>query len=132
MQDWPLWGLFSSALLSASLLPGSSEITLTLLVHQAEYPITLLVFIATVGNTLGGVSSWLIGRFFSTSTKQNHRFIDAVQRSGSPLLLLSWLPLIGDPLCLAAGWCRTPFILSCFYIACGKLLRYVFLVMLIN
>lgn len=88
--------------------------------------ISLLV-VATAGNTLGGMSSWLIGRLLPACRLERPEYQRAVQRVrrwGSPALLLSWLPVVGDPLCLAAGWLRVHWLPALTYIAAGKSARY--------
>jgi len=129
-----LWGLFLSSFLAATLLPGGSEALLLWLNYQQSYSPLLLLFAATSGNTLGGLSSWAIGRWL------RHRFPEAglhkprqrqalswLEKHGSPLLLLSWVPIVGDPLCVAAGWARMPLLQSTLFIALGKGARYAML-----
>ena len=130
-----LWFLFLSAFISSTLFPGGSEAVLAYLVSDAIYPLFLLVTIATVGNTLGAMTSWGIGRLISIkySTEQlskesQQKAVERLQKYGSPILLLSWLPVIGDPLCVAAGWLRLHWLPSLLFIAVGKLLRYVVVV----
>ena len=128
---WGLWGLFFSSFVSSTLLPGGSEAILAALqLNNAHAPLTLLL-IATAGNTLGGLTSWLIGYFLAKRwptrklLKPKHqRAADWLEKHGSPLLLLSWLPIVGDPLCLAAGWLNIHFLPSLVYIAVGKAARY--------
>ena len=117
-----LGALFFSSFLAATLLPGGSEVVLfgVLKLHPGQFWIALGV--ATLGNTLGGLSSYLIGRLIP-STKPV-KGLDAVQRWGSPALLLSWVPLLGDPLCVAAGWLRLNAWWSVLFIAVGKFARY--------
>lgn len=119
-----LWTLFASSFLAATLLPGGSEAVLfgVLRMHSGLYWEALAV--ATLGNTLGGVSSYLIGRLIPVY-KQTPRGLEWVRRYGSPALLLAWVPLIGDPLCVAAGWLRLNPWLSAAFMACGKFARYV-------
>jgi len=78
--------------------------------------------VATLGNTLGGLSSYLIGRLIPQ--KKQLKGLSVMQRWGSPALLLSWVPLIGDPLCVAAGWLRLNVWWSTLFIAVGKFARY--------
>ena len=81
--------------------------------------------VATAGNTLGGMSSYLLGRLFpQRHQKDQSRALRWIQRHGSPVLLLSWVPLFGDPLCVAAGWLRLNPWLSALFMACGKFARY--------
>jgi membrane protein YqaA with SNARE-associated domain len=117
-----LWTLFASSFLAATLLPGGSEAILfgVLKLHPDQAWAALAV--ATLGNTLGGMSSYLLGRFIPQQTKL--KGLAPVQQYGAPILLLSWVPIIGDPLCVAAGWLRLNPWLSALCIAAGKFARY--------
>ena len=133
MDNWPLLGLFVSAFISSTILPGGSEAVLWLLIEKQYAPEWLLVFVATVGNTLGGLTTWFLGwllavRYPSERLMQANKkqAVDRVRRWGSPALLLSWLPIIGDPLCFAAGWLRLSLFFSLVFMAVGKCLRYIF------
>ena len=130
MSESPsLWALFSSSFLAATLLPGGSEAVLfgVLKLHPGQLWIALAV--ATLGNTLGGMSSYLIGRIIPQKTEL--KGLARVQRYGAPILLLSWVPIIGDPLCVAAGWLRLNPWLSALYIAAGKFARYCVIAVLV-
>jgi len=132
--DYGLWGLFASAFLASTLIPGGSELALLYLSNQAIFSTQSLLMTATIGNTLGGMSSWLIGWFLSSKILDEIKYRSALarmQRWGAPVLLFSWLPLIGDPLCVVAGWLRLGFIKSLFFIGLGKFLRYVVVLSLI-
>jgi len=128
-EEFGLWSLFFSAFLSSTLLPGSSEALLITYLSQ-DFNEFLLLMVATVGNTLGGLTSWLLGLWLikkyphSIPEKISPESIERIRRWGWPVLLFSWLPVIGDPLCLAAGWLRLNFYLSLLAIATGKLVRY--------
>jgi membrane protein YqaA with SNARE-associated domain len=117
-----LWTLFASSFLAATLLPGGSEVVLfgVLKLHPGQLWAALGV--ATLGNTLGGMSSYLIGRLIPQ--KQVIKGLATVQRFGAPVLLLSWVPVVGDPLCVAAGWLRLNPWRSALFIAVGKFVRY--------
>lgn len=122
-----LWGLFVSAFVSSTLFPGGSEVVLGLLDGSAQHNPLVLLLVASSGNTLGGMSSWLIGRVLPAKNAEQARFAQAVvrlRRYGSPVLLLSWLPVVGDPLCVAAGWLRIHWGLALGFIAIGKTVRY--------
>lgn len=122
-----LWGLFISAFLSATLLPGGSEVVLAYLAGLNEHSPLLLLGVASAGNTLGGMSSWAIGRVLPAGRFQSpqlHPAVARIRRHGSPALLLSWVPIIGDPLCAAAGWLRVPWYRALMFIALGKIARY--------
>ena len=138
-MDSSLWSLFASALLASTLLPGGSEAVLAYLASDAAYsPLTLLL-VAALGNTLGGMTSWgigwLIARKYPTRglvKPAQQKAVERLQRWGSPLLLLSWLPVIGDPLCVAAGWLRFHWVASLLFIGVGKTARYAVLLYLLN
>ena len=126
-EDAGLWALFASSFLAATLLPGGSEAVLYALLKlypgKWEYWVPLAV--ATAGNTLGGMSSWLIGRLVAQGKPlKGHA---AVEKYGAPALLLSWVPLIGDPLCVAAGWLRIDPWQCLLFMALGKGARYWFI-----
>ena len=126
-----LWALFVSAFLAATLLPGGSEAVLALLAVRNDYDPWLLLAVATAGNTLGGMSTWAIGRFFGwrypalrfTQPKYD-RALRWLRQWGSPALLLSWVPVVGDALCLVGGWLRVPWFAALAWIAIGKAARY--------
>jgi len=130
-EDYSFFGLFLSAFLSSTILPGSSEIVLVALATTSDGPHWDLLAIATAGNTLGGMSSWVLGWLIALrypltelSKEAHRRAADRVQQWGSPILLLSWVPIIGDPLCVAAGWLRISWIAALLFIGAGKALRY--------
>ncbi|WP_455366917.1 YqaA family protein [Kaarinaea lacus] len=129
-----LWGLFSSAFLSATLLPGSSELLLAYLVANSTTSLSLLLIAATVGNTLGGFTTYLLGRFLAwrfpnkTLRREHHTAISRLQRWGSFTLLLSWVPIVGDPLCAAAGYLKLNPLLTVVLLAIGKMARYMFVI----
>lgn len=117
-----LWLLFTSSFLAATLLPGGSEAVLFGVLKLHPDQAWLALGVATLGNTLGGLSSYLIGRLLPQ--KQDLPGLRAVRRYGTPALLLSWVPILGDPLCVAAGWLRLNPCLSVLFIAVGKFARY--------
>ena len=134
-----LWLLFFSAFISSTLFPGGSEAAIAYLVSNDTYPNYLLIIIATLGNTLGAMTSWGIGRLISIkysaqklTKKTQLKAVVRLQRYGSPVLLLSWLPVVGDPLCVAAGWLRIHWLSSLLFISIGKLLRYIVIVYLVD
>ena len=131
MYDAQLISLFVGAFLSSTLLPGGSEALLLYLATQSEHPAWVLLIVASIGNTLGGMTSWLIGYWIahrspleSLKNKQQTSALAILKNKGSPALLFSWLPIIGDPLCLAAGWLGISFHKSLLFIFAGKGIRY--------
>ncbi len=139
-QTHALWLMFASAFLSATVLPGNSEIIFIVLAIPKlalgtwlSTDIFLLLFMATLGNGLGSLTTYGIGRWIPQFRPKNHRTLwvmKQLQRYGSLTLLLSWLPIVGDLFCALAGWLRLNFIVSCFFIFLGKLVRYVALLFL--
>jgi len=130
-DDLSLWGLFLSAFISSTLFPGGSEVALGVLAANRTHAPGLLLAVASVGNTLGALTTWLLGWLVARGlppekhlTEPRRRALDRVRRFGSPVLLLSWLPVVGDPLCFAAGALRLPFPASVLFIALGKTARY--------
>ncbi|TDY04276.1 YqaA family protein [Thiohalophilus thiocyanatoxydans] len=210
MTDLTSWSLFLSAFLSSTLLPGGSEAVLAYLTRAQGHELWWLLAVASVGNTLGGMTSWLVGRVIairyppiasdevrgtSNEDSSDHlpltpsleegenspgsstipspsrggsgwgdkhqtaatddselmvrgthpaeatearvfprpsplvprpspKALERLRRRGAPILLLSWLPIIGDPLCVAAGWLRIHWLLSLVLIGIGKTARY--------
>jgi len=129
--DLSLGGLFLSSFISSTLFPGGSEVVLGYLAHQRTYSAWTLLAVASLGNTLGALTTWGIGFWLAGRLQpEKHlaaarqRALERVRRFGSPALLLSWLPVIGDPLCFAAGYLRLPLLASILFIALGKTARY--------
>lgn len=133
--------IFLISLVSATLLPMGSEPAVFAYVQMAPDMFWPAVLVATVGNTLGGSISFAMGAGAETAWHNwkgrppGGRWQDLLarwfNRSGPPILLLSWLPGIGDPLCAVAGWMRLPFWPSVAYMAAGKFLRYVIMTALL-
>lgn len=117
-----LWALFTGSFLAATLLPGGSEAVLYGVLKMHPGQVWTALGVATLGNTLGGMSSYWIGRVIPQ--RQTMKGLAAVQRYGAPVLLLSWVPVVGDPLCVAAGWLRLNPWWSALSIALGKFTRY--------
>jgi membrane protein YqaA with SNARE-associated domain len=91
---------------------------------QANPANTLLaVTVATVGNTAGGMTSYLIGRFIPPK-KLDPRAMGYLKRYGAPVTFFAWLPIVGDALCVAAGWLRIHWAAALAFMAVGRLARY--------
>lgn len=131
-----LFGLFGSAFLAATLLPAQSEaVLLGLLLAQPE-DAALLIATASLGNTLGAMVNWGLGlgiqRFrgrpwFPVSVAQLERAERHYRRFGRWSLLLSWMPVVGDPLVLVAGVLREKFWIVLLLTAVAKTGRYLVL-----
>ena len=129
-------GLFLSAFLAATLLPGSSEAALVALLVLGRSDPVLLVAVATAGNVLGSVVNWAIGRFFAQFSDRRWFPVSAAAferatawygRFGVWSLLLSWVPVIGDPLTVAAGVLRVGLWRFVVLVTLGKAARYAFI-----
>ncbi|MFZ7127123.1 MAG: YqaA family protein [Desulfobacterales bacterium] len=125
-------GLFLTAFLAATILPLSSEATIAAMAASGYSPLRLLS-VATLGNTLGSWVNYLIGRlgdrfvlsrWIRTDPERRERAEERMRRWGSPLLILAWLPVIGDPLTIVAGVVRMHPMAFTFWVALGKCLRY--------
>ncbi|MCF3630512.1 YqaA family protein [Thalassospiraceae bacterium LMO-SO8] len=127
-------GLFLVAFLAATILPAQSEIGLAGLILSGDYSIGLLIAVASLGNTLGAVVNWALGRWvehfrdrkwFPAKPQQLDKAVGWYHRYGRWSLLLSWMPFIGDPLTLAAGVLREPFWSFLAIVAFAKTARYI-------
>ncbi len=126
-----LTGLFLSAFISSTIAPGGSEVLLAYLVSQPSASIKQLVLIATIGNTLGALTTWALGIWASKKypadtmlNNQRQKSLQTLRAWGGWALLFSWLPIVGDGLCFAGGWLRLPPLPSLIAIFSGKALRY--------
>ena len=125
--DGGLAALFVASFVAATLVPFPSEALLYAQVRADPANVAVAILVATAGNTAGGMTTYLIGRLVPERTRRrlDPKSVDRVRRRGAPLLLLAWLPVVGDALVLAAGWLRVsaPAVLG--FMAAGRLARYV-------
>jgi membrane protein YqaA with SNARE-associated domain len=131
----PKYGLstvFIVALVSATLLPMGSEPAVFGLVKLNPSLFWPAIAVATAGNTIGGAISWWMGygaeRVYENVAHSQRFELKALrwlERFGPKACLLAWLPVVGDPLCAVAGWLRLAFWPCVFYMAIGKLMRYI-------
>ncbi len=128
-------GLFGISFLAATILPAQSEIGLAGLIAAGDNSVPLLIAVASVGNTLGAVVNWMLGRgvdklhdskWFPVKPEQLDKATGWYHKYGRWSLLLSWAPFIGDPLTLAAGVLREPFVSFFVLVAIAKTTRYLF------
>jgi len=132
--DLPVYGgLFLIAFLAATILPAQSELGLAGLIASDDYSLPLLIIAASLGNTLGAVVNWVLGRWiehfrdrrwFPAKPEQLEKTKAWYRRYGRWSLLLSWMPIIGDPLTLAAGVLRVPLWSFLILVALAKTARY--------
>jgi membrane protein YqaA with SNARE-associated domain len=126
--------LFLSAFVAATLLPMQSEGVLAMLLLRAEQPALLLIGIATAGNVLGAACNWLLGRYIGYCSRYRwfpvgeaalDKARQRYRRFGRWSLLLSWMPVIGDPLTVVAGIMREPLRWFIPLVLVAKLGRYI-------
>jgi membrane protein YqaA with SNARE-associated domain len=126
-----LLAVFLIALVSATLLPMGSEFAVIGLIKLNPDLFWPTILVATIGNTIGGASSWWVGYAAEVlyeriqSKRFESRAVTWLNKFGPKACLLSWLPGVGDPLCAVAGLLKMPFWPCAVYMAIGKFLRYV-------
>ena len=125
--------LFVTSFLASTILPLGSEGLLAFLVHKG-LNIYLLILTATIGNYLGACVNYYIGimgshgilhKFLKINKKDEERSKGLFKKYGAPILLLSWIPIIGDPLTLFAGIMKLNFKIFSIFVFIGKLIRYI-------
>lgn len=125
--------LFTASFLAATIIPAQSEAVLAALHLSGQHSAALLVLVATAGNVLGSCVNWLLGmylahfsgrRWFPVKQQALENATRTYRRYGLWTLLFAWVPVIGDPLTVAAGFLRTSFPLFIVLVALGKLARY--------
>jgi len=117
-----LLSFFISSFLAATLLPGGSEAVLVGVLKAYPELFWMTLLLGTLGNTLGGMVSFGMGRLLPQTHKL--RYVDKIQHYGTPALLLAWVPLLGDALCFTAGWLRLNPWHAALFMATGKFARY--------
>jgi membrane protein YqaA with SNARE-associated domain len=129
-------GLFAAALAAATILPAQSELLLAGLLSAGEQSPVLLVTIASLGNILGSIINWGLGRYlihlrhcrwFPLKPAAYDRTVGWFNRYGLWSLLLAWVPVIGDPLTVVAGALRVDLLRFTVLVAIGKVGRYIFI-----
>ncbi|MGB0866316.1 MAG: YqaA family protein [Granulosicoccaceae bacterium] len=132
LLEWGLTGMFVAAFLAATVLPLGSEVLFSVLLSQHVNPVTL-VWVATTGNVLGSLTNYALGYWGGTAlAKRWLKMGDAdlahaeerFQRFGLCSLLLAWVPVIGDPITVVAGFLRVPLLWFVSLVTLGKGARY--------
>jgi len=130
--EWGYLGLFIASFLGATIIPFSSEVVFSLLIING-YDIKVSLLVATIGNWLGGLSSYFLGRlgkwetlekYFKLKKEKIYKFKTKIDKWGSLLAFFCWLPIIGDPIAVSLGFFRTNYILVAIWMFVGKILRY--------
>jgi len=134
MNDY--WLLFSSGFISSTLFPGGSEVLFVYYLSQAISLKWGFFFAVTIGNFLGSVTTYFLGYYINYGQQKAAlkypKTLVFCQQWGHLALLLSWLPIIGDIICLFAGWLKLPKAIAFFNILVGKSLRYLFILFFFN
>tara|TARA_R110002072_G_scaffold254402_1_gene413274 strand:- start:9420 stop:9842 length:423 start_codon:yes stop_codon:yes gene_type:complete len=131
------FGLFLVCFLSATILPLASEAVVLAFLYYGFDPVFVLI-IATISNTLGGTTNYLLGMIGKTKILQKYinnekkwqRIEVRVNKYGAWLGLISWVPFIGDPLTIVLGFFRVRFVPVLLFMTLGKGLRYAFIIFL--
>lgn len=125
--------LFATAFLAATILPFSSEVVLAGYLATSDRPWAILIAIASLGNVLGSITNWVLGRGLTAFRNKRWFPVDATalaraeswyHRYGRWSLLLSWVPVIGDPLTVIAGFLREPLWIFVLIVGVVKVARY--------
>jgi membrane protein YqaA with SNARE-associated domain len=134
MDDFTTYlALFASAFLAATIIPAQSEAVLTAMLVAGEQPWQTLLIAASIGNVLGSCVNWVLGRWvnhfsgrkwFPVSQPSLDKAERWYRKYGRWSLLLSWVPIIGDPLTVAAGVLREPFAVFLAIVTIAKVGRY--------
>jgi membrane protein YqaA with SNARE-associated domain len=130
LPEFGLSTVFVVAFISATLLPVGSEPAVFGLIKLNPELFWPAILVATAGNTLGGAVSWGmgLGTHKAVDRARGHqvdvRALKWLERFGPKACLMSWLPVVGDPLCAVAGWLKFPFWPCLVYMAIGKFARY--------
>lgn len=126
-----LWELFLSAFISSTIAPGGSEAVLAYMVSTGNYRVENLIFAATLGNTLGAMTTWGLGLLAAQRypvatllSADKQKALAIVKTKGLWALFFSWLPVVGDALCFAGGWLKLPLFSAFLIIMLGKFCRY--------
>ena len=132
LAEWGYIGLFIASFLAATIIPFSSELVLSILIAN-NYDLTTSLIVASIGNWMGGLSSYLIGRLGSWDTIEKYLRVKRdkillwkkkIDSWGSFLAFLRWLPVVGDPIAIALGFFRTNILTVAIFMLVGKFVRY--------
>ena len=124
-----LWSLTAAAFLASTVLPLSSEAVLFAYLSLHPDQSWPAIVLATLANTAGGMTTYALGRYLQQRLRHGHGHDQPAQLArvrywGAPVLVLAWLPLIGEALVLAAGWLRVDWWQALLWQGLGRLLRY--------
>lgn len=121
-----LIGLFAASFIASTLVPLSSEAVLFGYLRVFPDHAAAALGFATLGNTLGGMTTYLLGRLVPerTQARLDPRALRWLRRHGAPVTFFAWLPIVGDGLALGAGWLRIAWLDALVFMAIGRFARY--------
>ncbi len=134
LVDWGYIGLFLGAVLGATVFPFSSEVLLTALLTQPTTNPYIAISCATLGNWIGGISSYYIGylgrwdwieKYLGVKRERLEAQSERICRWGALMAMMTWVPFIGDVLAVALGFYRVDFKQSALYMLLGKGARFI-------
>ncbi len=126
--------IFVACILAGSVVPFSSEVILSAFLTKHAHQFWIVILVATIGNTIGGLTGYAIGYFakwdwmskvFRISQEKLQQFTDKHQKKGVYLAFLAWLPFIGSLICLSLGWIKVDVKRVILYMFLGKFMRYI-------
>lgn len=132
LADYGYWGMFLASFLAATIVPLSSEAVFSLVLYSGAQPV-LCWFFATLGNVLGALTCYWIGRlgkidwiekYLNIPYVKLRSAVDWMHKKGSFLAIFTFLPIVGDLIAVALGYMRSNFIWVTIFISIGKGLRY--------
>ena len=119
-----LAAVLAASFIAATVVPLSSEAVLFGYLKLHPEHAVLAVALATLGNTAGGMTTYLIGRLFPEKRNFDEKILRQLRRYGPAATFFAWLPVVGDALCAAAGWLRVNWLAALAFMAAGRLARY--------
>ena len=122
-----LAGLFVASFAAATLVPLPSEAALLAFLKLYPDQAALAVAVATIGNTAGGMTSYWLGRVVPP---KDFKGVHWVKRYGASATFFAWLPIVGDALCVAAGWLRIGWLPVLLFMGAGRFARYVLIALI--
>ena len=137
--DPAFWSMVLSAFIAATIIPFSSELGLSALLYSG-YPVILIVTGASIGNTLGGMTGYLLGslgkwswleKYLGVKEEKVKSLANRYEKYGVYLAFFCWLPIVGDVFGVMLGFFRTPWLPTLLLMALGKTLRYLALAMIV-
>lgn len=128
-----LSSVFIVSFIAATLIPMGSEPVVFAAIKANSTLFWPVILFATAGNTLGGIVNYWLGYGAKQIFVQERRsyWLHWLERGGAKMMLLAWLPIVGDPICSLGGWLKLPFWPSFVYMAIGKILRYIMMIWLL-